>query len=199
MAYLNKITVFFLVFLALYTGLPQVKADECFSDADCPSSQYCCKRNSPEDNVCRFSCTGATCTVDNDCANGECCDADYTCKKSGECDFNKVLAGWIVAIIVISVVVAIVIPIAVVLYCCVCAASASRRRAHGGVIITQPATTGTIFLSNQQQQYPMEQRQPMYYQPNHPSPYPPQPYPPQGTVYPPVENLPTTMTSKGQQ
>ena len=188
MAYLNKTTVFYVLFLALYTRLSQVDASECYFDADCPYLQYCCQRNTPDNYVCRFSCIGESCTVDSNCADGECCDADVTCKKRGYCDFNKGLPGTIVAIIVISVVVVIAIPIAVILYCCFCAASASRRRGHGGVIVTQPATTGTTFHLNQQQQYPTQQGQPMYYQIGHIPPYPPQPYPPQGTVYSPVEN-----------
>ncbi|CAB4044106.1 Hypothetical predicted protein [Paramuricea clavata] len=186
MACIKKTTVCVL-FLALYAVFSQVEANDCFSDLGCRDysyiTRYCCKRKYLS-NVCRSNdCLGESCTIDTDCAPGECCNSDDKCAT----DCYVSLAGWIVAVIVISVIVVIVIPIAVVVFCCCCAAAASTRRAHGGVVVTQPTTTGTTVIATQQQQqqFAAQQGQPMYFQ--NPQPYPnqPPPYQPQGTVYPP--------------
>jgi hypothetical protein len=196
MACIKKTTVFCVLFLALYVVFPQVEANECSFDFQCSGSKVCCDRTYPEDNVCRYSCSGLSCILDSDCATDEsCCDSDDKCAT----DCYVSLAGWIVAVIVISVIVVIVIPIAVVVFCCCCAAAASTRRAHGGVVVTRPTTTGTTVIATQQQQqqFAAQQGQPMYFQ--NPQPYPnqPPPYQPQGTVYPPgVGGQPMAMAAQ---
>ena len=136
MACIRKATAFSVLLLAVYTALRQVEAfGECSSDSDCSYSKFCCDRKYPELNVCRYNCIdescilhsncatgesccdsddkcattciGKSCTFDNDCATGECCDSDGKC-KTDNCDL---LAGWIIAVIVIGIIVVVVIPI----------------------------------------------------------------------------------------
>ena len=166
----------------------------CTLNNHCATGESCCD----SDDRCATTCIGKSCTFDNDCATGECCDSDGKC-KTDNCDL---LAGWIIAVIVIGIIVVVVIPLAVFVFCRFCDAGGAaswRRPARGGVIVTQPATTGTTVVATQQQ-HPVQQGQPMYFQnpqpypnqpppyqpaPYQPPPYQPAPYQPQGTVYPP--------------
>ena len=82
MACIRKTTVFCIVFLALYAVFSQIEAvDECFSHSDCTSYYlpYCCDRKFYEDNLCKYSCVGESCSIDSDCAPSESCCSDDTC------------------------------------------------------------------------------------------------------------------------
>ncbi|CAB4029947.1 Hypothetical predicted protein [Paramuricea clavata] len=187
MACIRKTTVFCVLFLVLYVVFSYVEANECSSHFDCSGLQYCCDRKYPEDNVCRYSCIGQSCILDNDCAPGEsCCDSDEKCAttcvgksctfdgdcatgeccdsadgkcNTGDCDVIKGLAGWIVAVIVISVIIVIVIPIAVVVFCCFCAAgaAAASRRPAHGGVVVTQPTTTGNTVFATQQQQQQQQ------------------------------------------
>lgn len=151
-------------------------------------NRYCCKRKSPEHNICQSTCVFESCSVDSDCAPEECCDHNDQC-SSGDClpdHVAKGIASWIIAVIVISIIIFIVIPVAVVIFCCCCAAAFSRTPAYGGVIVSaQPATTGIAAVS-------APAGQPMYVQNSQPHPKQPAVYQP--TVYP--HNPPMIMTTQ---
>ena len=182
MAYIKKIIVYCLIFLAIFVVFSQVEAfNECYSDFGCPSVSlpYCCKTKSiSEDNVCRPNCVGLSCDENSDCAPNECCGSDDKCTIENCVDD---LAGWIVAVIVISVIVVIAVPTSIIVLCCYCAAAASRRPARG----TTGATVVFTQQQQQQQQYPTTEGQPMHQpHPNQPPPY----YHPEGNPYPPAAN-----------
>ena len=176
MAYIKKSTVICVIFLALYNMCLTVEAfNRCYGQYYCTSSffKYCCKRKSSSGNICRSDCVGQPCDSDSDCAREECCDSDKDeCKPKGECDATP---GWLIAVIVISVCTGLIITVVVVVCRCCCAAS-RRRPAHAGVIMTQPATTGSTVLANQQENH-VQEAQVMHFH----NPVPP--YPNQHPAY----------------
>ena len=82
-------------------GYPMVS--QCFSNLNCPISQYCCNRGSLS-NVCRHSCVGETCLSNSGCGGpGEHCDSNFKCSTStttNSATNSSSLAGWVIGIIV---------------------------------------------------------------------------------------------------
>ena len=161
-------TVILVVFLSFYTALSQVKA-VCSDHSHCSYATHCCKRSYSSYGFCLPSCVGYSCNSDSDCAPDECCDSvKDTCTLS-DCHDVKILAGWIIAVIVIGTIILVVIPIAILVFCCCC--DASRRPAHIGVIVAPLAAT-TVVPTNQGQPVPFQ-----------PYPCQPPPYEFQNTAY----------------
>ena len=72
---------------------------QCFSNLNCPVSQYCCNRGFLS-NVCRQSCVGETCLSNSGCGGpGEHCDSNFKCSTSTTTNSSS-LAGWVIGIII---------------------------------------------------------------------------------------------------
>jgi hypothetical protein len=139
-----KVILFMVFFLVL---CEEAKGSDCYSNFGCYGSNVCCKPNDLN-YVCRANCIGKSCVSNSDCggANEYCCD--YECQE-GLC----VLAGWIIAIIVLSVLGGIGTILGVVL----CFYCAHRRRSPGVILTTQPAVTmpvTTVVAGSSHVNYP---------------------------------------------
>ncbi len=144
--------------------------EECSSNFDCDTSEYCCKHRYIDDhNVCRRSCVGETCHSNSDCGGpGERCNSNNKCEE-----YNITVLSWSIPVLVVGLLLFAIVVGGVFVY-----RYFQKPSRRGTVQPVRPAERTTAIIALQETQMHSSSSAPAYN-------CPPPPYFNQGQGLPP--------------